>query len=228
MALPQWNDPALKLGTMARTALWLIAEVGIGNVFTKDMHRKAFVGVAQADRRMRDLRQHGWTIATSLDDASLLPNEQRLVRIGTPVWDAGARRTRPDTTVLSGKKRMTVLADHHFQCSICGIAGGEAYPDVPALTAQLLVSRRTLVSASGNSETMHVSECKRCHDGANSQLVDLEDFEDRITALSDEDRAVFLRWADIGRIGPLEALWIDFRRLPQSVKAKIVADYSEM
>jgi hypothetical protein len=58
MALPKWNDPTLRAGTRIRTALWLISEVGVGNSFTKEQHRAAFSGVAQADRRMRDLRDY--------------------------------------------------------------------------------------------------------------------------------------------------------------------------
>jgi hypothetical protein len=65
MTLPRWNDRNLKGGTMIRTALWLVSEIGEGNSFTKEQHRAAFSGIAQADRRLRDLRDHGWVIPGS-------------------------------------------------------------------------------------------------------------------------------------------------------------------
>jgi hypothetical protein len=39
---PPQNDPLLKAGTMVRTALWLITEVGVGNSFTKEKHHPRF------------------------------------------------------------------------------------------------------------------------------------------------------------------------------------------
>ena len=53
MTLPRWDDTSLTAGTMVRTALWLISEVGLGNSFTEEQHRAAFPGVAKAGRRLR-------------------------------------------------------------------------------------------------------------------------------------------------------------------------------
>jgi len=85
MTLPSWNDPRFKAGTMVRTALWLISEVGIGNSFTKEKHRAAFSGITQADRRLRDLRAYGWVIHTRSEDLTLNVDEQRFVAVGSPV-----------------------------------------------------------------------------------------------------------------------------------------------
>src|SRR5687768_11563496 len=92
MSLPKWNDPSLKVGTMIRIALWLISEIGIGNRFTKEALRQAFPGVAQSDRRLRDLRKYGWVIHTNTEDASLKTDEQRLVAVGKPVWVRGVHK----------------------------------------------------------------------------------------------------------------------------------------
>ncbi|MER8068208.1 MULTISPECIES: hypothetical protein [Streptomyces] len=88
--LPDWTN--VKMGTMVRAALWLVAEVGEGNVYTRDQLQAAFPGVAQVDRRVRDLRSHGWVIATNRDDVLLAPHETRFVRAGDPVWEPGVRR----------------------------------------------------------------------------------------------------------------------------------------
>ncbi len=89
MTLPAWNDDEAKFGTKIRVGLWLVTEVRVGNTFTKAQLRDAFPGVEQVDRRMRDLRQHGWKIDTNKEDASLTPNELRFVQAGDEVWKPG-------------------------------------------------------------------------------------------------------------------------------------------
>lgn len=90
--VPRWDDPQLKAGAMVRGALWLAREIGEGHIFTKEQVRRTFPGISQIDRRIRDLRDYGWVIHTSSDDARLRIDEQRLVKIGVPVWDSKARR----------------------------------------------------------------------------------------------------------------------------------------
>lgn len=91
MSLPRWDDQKLTLGSMARVALWLMTVIGEGNKFSSEDLRDAFPEVAQVSRRMRDLRDYDWIIATSRDDPALSPNEFRLVRAGVPVWDPNSR-----------------------------------------------------------------------------------------------------------------------------------------
>ncbi|MEU2961173.1 hypothetical protein [Streptomyces albidoflavus] len=94
--LPDWTNE--KMGSMVRAALWLVTQVGEGNVYTKDQLRTAFPDIAQIDRRLRDLRAHGWVLDTNRDDAALAPHEARFVRAGEPVWEPGIRRSprRPE------------------------------------------------------------------------------------------------------------------------------------
>ncbi|MET8717756.1 hypothetical protein ABZV52_31895 [Streptomyces sp. NPDC004735] len=87
--LPDWTDQ--KMATRVRTALWLATEVGEGNVYTKEQLGAAFPDVAQVDRRVRELRDYGWVIATNRDDPSLTSHEARFVQAGDPVWEPGAR-----------------------------------------------------------------------------------------------------------------------------------------
>src|SRR5258707_11496461 len=90
MPEPDWHT--YKAGTMIRSALWLVQEVGEGNEFTKQQLREAFPAVSQIDRRVRDLRKYGWVILTNTEDAQLTAEEQRFVQRGVPVWDAQAKR----------------------------------------------------------------------------------------------------------------------------------------
>jgi len=220
MTLPKWNDPNLKGGTMVRTALWLISEIGEGNSFTKEQHRAAFSGIAQADRRLRDLRDHGWVIHTSSEDATLHPDEQRLVKVGNPVWERGVRRT-PSKDSPSAKLRRSAFADSDYQCTVCGIAAGENYSDAPHMVAVLAASRRTVRVDSGRVETMFVSECKRCRSGQAAKPVDVLELLKSVNKLDAGDQAVFARWIERGRRGPLDRIWSEFRLLPAAARDEI-------
>lgn len=220
MAPPKWNDPDLKAGTMVRTALWLIEEIGVGNSFTKERHRHAFSGVAQADRRMRDLRDYGWVVHTNLEDLTLNSNEQRLVSIGLPVWEPGVRK-QATATNLTAKMRMEIFSKNDYQCVICGIAGGENYPDSPQTTAVLLVSRSSVVLADGRTEMMFATECKRCRAGSTSGSIDLNQLVDDICDLGKADREVFERWSTEGGREALERVWANYRRLSDVSRSEI-------
>lgn len=123
MTLPSWTDT--KYGTMKRAALWLVTVVGEGNVFTKEDVKGAFPGVSQADRRVRDLRDHGWQIDTNREDAGLGQHEQRFVKPGLPVWEPG-KAAKPGTSVTQTQRRDVLARDGHL-CRSCGIAPGEEY-----------------------------------------------------------------------------------------------------
>ncbi|MFJ8463067.1 hypothetical protein [Streptomyces swartbergensis] len=104
-ALPDWRDTSG--GGLVRGALWLCQEVGEGNIFTKSQLRAAFPDLAQIDRRVRDLRDYGWVIDTSREDATLGQAEQRFVKQGVKVWDPQQRKKR---AALSGATRHPTVA----------------------------------------------------------------------------------------------------------------------
>lgn len=225
MATPDWKDQGVHRGTKIRVALWLLQEVGVGNAFTKSALRSAFPGVEQVDRRMRDLRAHGWRIATNKEDASLTPNELRFVEAGEEVWKPGrGAGPRPP----SSKQRKATFAHDAYMCVTCGIAGGETYVDSRFETAQLSVSARS-TAVGGETVTQYVTECKRCQAGSSAVaaptlarvLADLD-------ALSDADRAALASWIARGRrdLRPVDQAWTDYRRLPAEARAT-VASYLE-
>jgi hypothetical protein len=220
--LPKWDDPNLKAGTRIRSALWLLTEVGEGNTFTKEQHRAAFPGVAQADRRLRDLRDWGWVIHNNSQDVSLNPDEQRFVAAGEPVWDRGLKKPTTDAT-LTSKQREAVFAENNYQCAVCGILGGESYPDVPYMSAVLSISRRSITNGKGQTETMFVTECKRCRSGKGAEHSDLPLFLEKVGRLNPNDQATFKQWARNGRQGVLEQLWSEFSRIPAAAK-KFIRD----
>lgn len=216
---PKWNDPALKAGTRIRTALWLITEVGVGNSFTKEQHRAAFPGISQADRRLRDLRKDGWVIHTSAEDVSLNSDEQRLVTVGAAIWERGRKRKKD--VAITAKQRKAVLAQSDYQCSVCGIAGGEAYPDAPHITAVLGVSTRTVTLRDGTVDKTLVAECKLCKSGHAKEAFDLPALLAEFECLSDVDRLVMFAWINKGRRSRLDRLWRQYRCLSDDLRKDV-------
>jgi hypothetical protein len=111
-------------------AAWLKEKIGIGGIFTKEELRNAFPGVAQIDRRVRDLRKCGWVIDTRREDRTLSPPEMRLVKIGDS--------NRPQSGVSPTDRRKALLAAA-YSCVLCGAAGGTAYPDAQHIQVALQV-----------------------------------------------------------------------------------------
>ena len=223
MPLPAWNDPKLKAGTMVRGALWLVQEIGEGGIFTKERLREAFPGVSQADRRLRDLRDYGWVILTSSEDATLMSEDQRFVKAGVPVWDPVARRAAAPQKSVSARERQAVLARDDYMCTICGISGSESYLDDSNQTAVLSVTRRATVLPDGREEVLLVTECKRCRSGGDGSPARADEVLSDIKALAPPERRRLARWIERGRRGstPLDRAWNAYRRLPAAARDEI-------
>ncbi|SFK00274.1 hypothetical protein SAMN05216275_11580 [Streptosporangium canum] len=225
MVLPDWSDTTTKRGTKIRIALWLLSEVGEGNLFTKAQLRDAFPGVEQVDRRMRDLRDNRWVIATNKDDVTLDPNELRFVKAGDEVWKPG--RSAPSGDALTAKQRAVIMAADDYMCVVCGITGGEPYPDAPHLVAQLSVTRRDSESLNGVREVQYVTECKRCRAGAAPGVVaSLPSVLESLGALDVDEREALALWIAKGRRQPtrVDQLWSEYRRLPSDAR-KMIHDH---
>lgn len=216
--MPSWTDP--KLGTMKRAGLWLVNVVGEGNVFTKEEVKAAFPGISQADRRVRDLRDHGWLISTHREDASLGQHEQRFVKQGAPVWQPG-KGTRPGTSITQTRRREVLAQDGHF-CRSCGIAPGELYAGTYE-SAQIDIARRVVRQPNGLEETELVSECNRCRVGGRGAVTDLGEMLSRVESLSGLDRRMLSGWMDRDQreFSAAEKFWADYRTLPEESRAKI-------
>ncbi|WP_433555825.1 hypothetical protein ACQPWY_25860 [Pseudonocardia xinjiangensis] len=223
MSLPAWNDPDIKAGTMIRGALWLVQQVGEGNTFTKEQVRDAFPGVAQADRRVRDLRAYGWIIDTNREDATLVAEDQRFAKAGIPVWDPAARRAAAPPSALSAKDKQAVMARDDYMCTVCGISGGETYLDDSNQTAVLSITRRETVLPDGLGVTQLVTECKRCRAGSDGTPARADVVLADIKTLDPDDQRRLARWIAQGRRGstPLDRVWSSYRRLPADARDEI-------
>lgn len=165
----------------------------------------------QADRRIRDLRDYGWILHTRADDASLLPEQTRLVATGAEVWDQRARRAASPNKGISSKARDEILARDDYMCIVCGITGGEEYPEDSTQTAVLTVVKREGSEAAGTFATL----CKRCHSGGAAR-VDAAKAAIAIELLTVAERDEFTRWVVVGRraVSASERAWSVYLRLP--------------
>lgn len=223
MALPTWNDPDYKAGTMTKAALWLIQTVGEGNTFTKSELRAAFPGISQIDRRVRDLRDYGWVILTNTEDARLTAEDQRFEKAGVPVWDHAARRMAAPSKAISAKEKQAVLQRDDYMCKVCGISGGESYLEDSNQVAVLSIKRVRTVMPDGSEETFLVTECKRCRAGNLGAPVRADEVLADIKALDPHELRRLTRWIERGRRGstPLERAWTAYRRLPEEAKKAV-------
>ncbi|MFF5189452.1 hypothetical protein ACFY30_37775 [Streptomyces sp. NPDC000345] len=230
--IPSYQDK--KFGTMVRAALWLVTEVGEGRIFTKTQLREAFPEVSQIDRRLRDLRDHGWRIDTSRDDPSLLQQEQRFVTRGADVWIPGRSKAPRHKSSLTAAQRAKVLQDDNYLCRSCGIGAGEAYEDSGGMElAKLNVSRRKVLH-SGESkvpEYQLVTECKRCGNGGGpDREVDLDALLELVEDLAPLEQRLFAKWIDADQrtFSPIEKVWGIYRTLPQESRGEVAKAISDM
>ncbi|MEW1695555.1 hypothetical protein ACIQCR_14570 [Streptomyces sp. NPDC093249] len=219
--IPSWQYS--KQGTMVRCALWLVTEVGVGEIFTKTQLREAFPETSQIDRRMRDLRVYGWKIATNREDATLSPHEHRFVEMGAEVWKPGQARVKPAASLITAPQRRELLDRDDHLCRVCGIAAGEVY-DGSVETAQLDIARREVLKPGGTVIEM-VIECRKCRIGGRGQQTDVTDVLSRLRRMSGVEQELFAQWvaADHRDFSTMERLWGEYRSLPAESRETVRA-----
>ncbi|MFD5437052.1 HNH endonuclease [Kitasatospora sp. NPDC127067] len=219
----RWDDESL--GVRKRVALWLSREVGDGNVFTMDQLREAFPGVAQLDRRLRDLRNDGWVIDTARSDSSLHPNEMRFAARGLPVWESSVRFPRRGSAL-----RDEVLKRDGFACTHCGLSVAEAPSSAPAEVV-LEVAHITSLAAggSGGLENM-ITLCANCHRLLDhAKPVDPDSVLQQVDDLSEDERSLLLAWMVLDQrpFSPVERAWAAYRRLRPAERKAVTRRVAE-
>jgi hypothetical protein len=228
--LPSWQNPDSG-GTMKRIALWLVAEVGEGGIFTKAQLRDAFPDASQADRRLRDLRDFGWKIDTNREDASLDAHEQRFVARGIAVWEPGkATRPKADTPALNAVERREVFNRDGNYCRSCGITPGQEYGAGTYETAQLDIARRAIRREDGGEEIQFVTECKRCRIGGRAHEVDLTRILVQVKQLGGIEQKMFAKWVRqrAREFSRAERLWAEYQSLPADSRSVVEAQLDLM
>ncbi|MEU4430283.1 hypothetical protein ACWDO0_29050 [Nocardia rhamnosiphila] len=221
MSTPSWNQSGL--GTMKRVALWLVQEVGAGEIFTKTRLREAFPGTSQVDRRMRDLRDFGWQIDTSREDPTLGAHEQRFVAQGDPVWEPGKATRKVGLAVTASERHELMMRDGHM-CRSCGIGPGERYAGT-YVASQLDIARRKVVSPDGSKSVHLVVECNRCRVGHRDSTADLAEVLARVDKLPAFEKKILTSWIeqDKRNFSEVEELWATYRTLPAESRNQVQA-----
>ncbi|MFL1901983.1 HNH endonuclease [Streptomyces tauricus] len=206
--LPYWRDA--HGGGLVLGALWLMQEVGQGNVFTKSQLRAAFPDIAQIDRRIRDLRDYGWVIDTSREDPSLDQAEQRFVKPGISVWDPEERKKRVRTAV-STATRQAVFQRAGHACELCG----RSVDSLPS-SSGLELAHRVALSHGGDSEAENLMVlCSACH-AAQVTSSGVSEVAARATSLPIRERTRLLAWITMGERPrtAIEDIWAQYQQLP--------------
>jgi predicted restriction endonuclease len=202
--VPDWRDPAAG-GGLVRGALWLLKEVGVGNVFTKGQLRAAFPDIAQIDRRIRDLRDYGWVIDTSREDVTLDQSQQRLVKQGISVWDPEERKKRTGHTALD---RIAALHRADYACELCGRSSDAG--------VRLELTHRRALSQGGEDSPENLTVlCSACH-AAQDRALGVTDLAAQASALPVRERTRLLTWITMGERPrtTVEDIWARYQQLP--------------
>lgn len=144
--------------------------------------------------------------------------------LGIPVWDEKARRNAFTSRPISNKERREVLRRDGFVCTVCGIAGGEPYPDDRVVTALLVVSRRSLVGDNVGENLAWVTECIRCRAGGGAEVLSPQEALRHVKDLQTSDTIRLLRWMERGHRGTteLDRAWSAFLRVPPEMRPLLI------
>lgn len=215
--IPDYKDPQTG-GSMIRAACWLASVVGEGNVFTKEQLREALPGVAQIDRRVRDLRKYGWVIDEARVGAGLVANQQRLTKIGAFVWDK-SERDKAAVPVISAKVRDEVFFRDGNACRRCGISAGEPFDDDRSVTARLTAGH-LYPDSLGSKATVAdlITTCQRCNESLQQVTLNYANSSEVISRMSQLDPSQMERLSrriltGLREIDQVDSIWQDFRQL---------------
>ncbi|MBW1599978.1 HNH endonuclease [Streptomyces sp. JJ38] len=224
-------------GEARQSSIRLVAEfiagVGPGGTFTKLDLFRAVPDVAQADRRMRQLREMGWRIDNYKINPNLRPNEYRVVELGVRI-DLGEPAPKTVRKNITGPKRRRILERDGHTCQVCGIQAGAAFPDAPERRATLTVGHVIPVNRAGSNDDENLrAECQRCGDEARDVTTDPPTKEQVLAHLSHlgglKEKRRLYGWMQAGRrtLDDTEKLFIDWARLSPADRLTVMAELAD-
>lgn len=231
-----WSPPAAgrRPGAEARLAAWLFFNRPEGSTFTLAEAREALGGPLgpnddeHMNRRLRQLRQDGWVIASHLHDASLSIGEYRVDVAG---WWPGSGRRPSRQKAIPASIRREVLARDGYRCALCGVAAGEPQRGLPSSPpAVITVGHRVPLSRGGSSRepTNLRAECSLCNEAKRNVGRDPETLAEllpEIEGLAKREAELLLSWMAAGHRlrSALDQLYDRVRMLPELERAQIEA-----
>lgn len=228
---PDDPTPPRNPSSLARVAAF-IASVGEGNVFKKLTLQEAVPGVSQADRRMRDLRELGWSIDNYKVNGSLKPDELLVRKIGVRV-DLGEARPSTGRKSISGPKRRRILERDGFACVICGTPAGAEYDDWPGHTARLTIGHIIPVARNGSGDDDNLrAECQRCNEQSRDVSIDPPSVDEVLTHVRNlggrESKRKLYAWMQAGKrsLSDEERVFNTWLRLPVAQRQHVIDELS--
>lgn len=149
-----------RLGSKAKLAQYF--QENIGKVLSSKELQEVAGGVVEWGRRIRELRQAGWSIETHNDRADLTPGEYILVSPPPPGIDH-YKISRP----ISNKLRAQVLERNGYTCQMCGAGAGDPVEDYPDRKVRLHIGHIIDKSHGGKDKMANLRAiCSQCNEGA--------------------------------------------------------------
>ena len=193
-------------GQTGRLAAWLWFDKELGATFTLPEARAALgSGLSQSqhfDRRLRELREAGWTIPSGRDaGAGLRNDEYRLDGRGVKLW-LDEERAKVEKFAPSAKVRRKAFERDGFRCVLCGVAAREPYPAEPGTSVRLTVGHRVpqerlrQYGQRDNTDNWR-TECARCNEAVRDAVPDPRTFEETlplVKALAKQEKAMLFDW----------------------------------
>ncbi|MBB4714952.1 hypothetical protein BJ965_004834 [Streptomyces luteogriseus] len=219
------GERTVRRSSKVRVAEFL-ASKGEGKVFKKLELFEGVPGVAQVDRRMRDLRELGWQIDNYKTDPHLQPDEYRLTAIGTRI-DLGEQPEQRSRARVSATRRREAIEAVDSLCQTCGTRAGEAFPDDEGEKAALGVH---IIDPSPPASTELSNlrvECQRCSRGSGTgrPLPTREEILERASNLSSRaDKRRLYRLMQSGRPerDEVERVFVEWLRLGQGDRVDVM------
>ena len=222
------DEAPKRQSSLVRVAAF-IAAVGEGSKFKKLALFEGVPGVAQADRRMRDLREMGWVIDNYKVNPNISPDEYLVRKIGVRI-DLGEKRPSTGRKTISGPKRRRVLERDGHACQVCGTAAGEEFADAPGRRAMLSIGHIIPVARGGSDEDNNLrAECQRCNDEARDVSTDPPTAHQVLTQAVNvggiKDKRKLYQWMQAGHRVPddKDRVFMDWARLPHSQRLEVMA-----
>ncbi|MDY6869036.1 MAG: HNH endonuclease [Actinomycetota bacterium] len=201
--LQKWPGTNRRLGGVPKLAAYLYFNVDVGGSFTMRDLRAALGDEAPDDaehlnRRLRELRKHGWRFASYKDRAGQEVDSYVLQAKGKRIW-LGERTKHSG---ISAAVRRAVLDRDQNRCVICGVGAGEPYPGEPNARARLTTGHRTAAARSGPASPDNLqAECSRCNEPVGDTPPNPEVLGEvmaSVKQLRAADKAELLAWLESG------------------------------
>lgn len=223
------------MGGQHRAAAYLWFQKEVGEAFSMRELREALGEDAGPDdaehlnRRLRELRKHGWRFDSYKDRQGQATNSYLLVEKGARTW-LGERR---QVDVVSAAVRRLVLDRDGNRCVVCGVGAGEPYPEDADSRARMTIGHRRAGARLADASPDNLqTECARCNEPSGDAIPDPEALDAvmaSVRRLGAKDRRYLFAWIEAGhrQRSALDLAYDRVRRLSKSERDEVASRLRE-